>query len=65
MVQGTVNPDEVYVFKPTLERGYKPILQKKIGSKELKMIYDTGGSKLVKNIPTSKVECSTSQQRKI
>lgn len=58
VVQGTVNPDEVYVFKPTLELGYKPILQKKIGSKELKMIYDTGGGKLVKNVPTSEAERS-------
>lgn len=58
VVQGTVNPDEVYVFKPTLMQGYKPILQKKIGSKELKMVYDTGGGKLVKNIPTSEAERS-------
>ncbi|MEI7589854.1 MAG: phosphoenolpyruvate synthase [Deltaproteobacteria bacterium] len=39
IVQGTVNPDEFYVFKPTLKTGYKPILQKKLGSKEIKMIY--------------------------
>src|SRR5690606_29947658 len=28
VVQGTVNPDEYYVFKPTLARGFRPILRK-------------------------------------
>ncbi len=39
VVQGTVNPDEFYVFKPTLKTGFKPIVQKKMGTKEIKMIY--------------------------
>jgi pyruvate,water dikinase len=39
VVQGTVNPDEFYVFKPTLKTGYRPIIQKKLGTKEIKMIY--------------------------
>lgn len=26
VVQGTVNPDEFYVFKPTLKQGYKPLI---------------------------------------
>ena len=39
VVQGTVNPDEFYVFKPTLKDGFKPIVQKKLGTKEIKMIY--------------------------
>jgi len=39
VVQGTVNPDEFYVFKPTLKNGFKPIVQKKLGTKEIKMIY--------------------------
>ena len=43
VVQGTVNPDQFYVFKPTLKKGFKPILEKKLGSKEKRMIYsDTG-----------------------
>ena len=50
VVQGAVNPDEYYVFKPTLRQGYKPIISKKIGSKAIKMIYDQGGSKSVKNV---------------
>lgn len=43
VVQGAVNPDQFYVFKPTLTNDFKPILEKKIGSKEKRMIYgDTG-----------------------
>jgi pyruvate, water dikinase len=51
VVQGSVNPDEYYVFKPTLMKGYRPILNKRLGSKEFKLIYDVGGSKMVKNMP--------------
>jgi len=50
VVQGAVNPDEYYVFKPTLRQGFRSIISKKIGSKEIKMIYDHGGSKPVKNV---------------
>lgn len=51
VVQGAVNPDEYLVFKPTLKTGYRPILEKRLGSKEIKMVYDLGGSKLTKNVP--------------
>lgn len=51
VVQGAVNPDEYFVFKPTLKQGKRPILEKRLGSKEIKMIYDVGGSKLTKNQP--------------
>ncbi|MGB7442523.1 MAG: phosphoenolpyruvate synthase [Coleofasciculaceae cyanobacterium] len=50
VVQGAVNPDEYLVFKPTLKAGFKPILQKRLGSKEIEMIYDEGGSRLTKNV---------------
>jgi pyruvate, water dikinase len=56
VVQGAVNPDEYIVFKPTLKQGYRPILDKRLGSKEIKMVYDAEGSKLTKNIPTSQAE---------
>ncbi|REE07695.1 phosphoenolpyruvate synthase [Winogradskyella pacifica] len=39
IVQGTVNPDEFYVFKPSLKQGKYPIIQKKMGDKKLSMIY--------------------------
>ena len=51
VVQGAVNPDEYLVFKPTLKKGYRPILEKRLGSKEIKMVYEMGGTKLTKNIP--------------
>jgi pyruvate,water dikinase len=44
VVQGAVNPDQFYIFKPTLKDGYKPILEKKIGSKEKRMIYGEKGT---------------------
>ncbi len=56
VVQGTVNPDEYFVFKPTLLQGFRPILEKRLGSKELKMVYDIGGTKLTKNISVPQSE---------
>ena len=40
VVQGAVNPDEFYVFKPTLASGKYPIVSRRIGSKLLKMEFD-------------------------
>jgi len=54
IVQGNVTPDEFYVFKPTLGK-YKPILTKKLGAKEVKMIYSTGEHP-TKNIKTTQAE---------
>ena len=50
IVQGAVNPDEFLVFKPTLKDGFQPILEKRLGSKEIKMIYDLDGDNLTKNV---------------
>ncbi|WP_169294433.1 phosphoenolpyruvate synthase [Advenella sp. EE-W14] len=41
VVQGAVNPDEFYVFKPTLESGKYPIVSRRIGSKLIKMEFNT------------------------
>ncbi|MCE9529189.1 MAG: phosphoenolpyruvate synthase, partial [Planctomycetales bacterium] len=51
VVQGTVNPDEFTVFKPTLKAGFRPILQKKLGTKEFKLVYDAGGGRMTRNVP--------------
>jgi Pyruvate phosphate dikinase, AMP/ATP-binding domain len=51
VVQGSVNPDEYYVFKPALKQGFRPILQKMVGTKEFKLVYDVGGSRMTKNVP--------------
>lgn len=56
VVQGRVAPDEFYVFKPTLRQGYRPLIWKRLGPKELRMVYDESGSKLVKNVPVSNEE---------
>jgi pyruvate,water dikinase len=39
VVQGAVNPDEFYVYKPALETGHHPILRKNLGSKAIKMVF--------------------------
>jgi pyruvate,water dikinase len=48
VVQGAVNPDQFYVFKPTLKKGFKPILEKKLGSKEKRLVYGPTGTKQTK-----------------
>jgi pyruvate,water dikinase len=50
IVQGAVNPDEYLVFKPTLKDGFRPILDKRLGNKRIKMVYDMGSSRLTKNV---------------
>lgn len=42
IVQGRVIPDEFLVFKPTLKKGYKPIISKILGTKRRKLIYGKG-----------------------
>ena len=43
VVQGAVNPDEFYVFKPTLQAGKQPIIRRSIGSKLIKMEFTAPG----------------------
>lgn len=52
MVQGTVNPDEFLVFKPTLEQGKNAIIQKNMGDKSKTMIYTNDEENPVTNIDT-------------
>ncbi|RAX56717.1 phosphoenolpyruvate synthase [Helicobacter monodelphidis] len=60
VVGGTVNPDEFYVFKPTLEQGKRPILKRQLGTKHQKMVYAAPGSPHpTRNIPTTKEELET------
>ncbi|WP_432473594.1 phosphoenolpyruvate synthase [Amphritea sp. HPY] len=42
VVQGAVNPDEFYVYKPTLRHGAPAILRRSLGSKAIKMVYGAG-----------------------
>jgi len=58
IVQGTVTPDEFYVFKPSLRAGKKAIVQKKLGDKSLMMIYtsDIKTGYTTVNIDTSQAQ---------
>ena len=47
VVQGAVNPDEFYVYKPTLKAGKPAILRRAIGSKQQRMVYsDVAGERV-------------------
>jgi pyruvate,water dikinase len=57
VVQGAVDPDEFYVFKPTLKQGYRKILRRVLGNKEIKMVYREGGTReATRNIPTPQTD---------
>ena len=59
VVQGAVNPDEFYVYKPALENGNYPILRKNLGSKLIKMIYsdDPQPGKSVDTVDVDASDC--------
>jgi pyruvate,water dikinase len=44
VVQGAVNPDEFYVYKPALRAGKPAVLRRNLGAKAIKMIYGEPGS---------------------
>lgn len=60
VVQGAVTPDEFQVYKPFLKRsGTRPIIERKLGAKEIKMIYSgKDAAEPVRNVPTSRAERS-------
>lgn len=58
VVQGSVNPDEFYVFKPTLATGHHPIIRRSLGEKAIKMIYSDVDGETVKNIDVEPSERS-------
>jgi len=53
IVKGKVNPDEFFVHKPTLKEGFKSIIGKRLGSKEVKLVYSVGGSASTQNVAVS------------
>jgi pyruvate, water dikinase len=53
IVKGIVTPDEFMVFKPTLQKGFASIINKKLGSKEKKLIYATEGTAATKDVPVT------------
>jgi pyruvate,water dikinase len=55
VVQGAVNPDEFYVYKPALASGHRSILRKNLGSKAIKMVY-SGNTEPGKTVETVDVD---------
>ncbi len=55
VVHGIVEPDQYYVFETTLKKGFKPIIEKRVGSKLVKMVYGSG-KVFTKNLNTTKKE---------
>jgi pyruvate,water dikinase len=54
VVQGMATPDEWVVFKPTLKLGFRPIVTRKLGVKEVKMVFaDDGSGTQVKDVVAS------------
>ena len=60
IVQGTVNPDEFYVFKEALEKGDFPIIKKSLGEKAKKMIFADNNlpGKSVKYVKVPKIQAN-------
>ncbi|MFH0898410.1 MAG: phosphoenolpyruvate synthase [bacterium] len=56
VVKGSVNPDEFYVHKPTLEKGFAPLLKKRIGAKNKKMVYTNDARTPTENVSVSRTE---------
>ncbi len=52
VVQGAVNPDEFYVYKPTLRDGKPAILRRTLGSKAIRMVYSDVPGERVRNEDT-------------
>ena len=56
VVQGAVNPDEFYAFKPSIEKGIRSLIHRKLGEKENKMVFSGSPDKPTLNTETSPVE---------
>ncbi len=54
IVQGKITPDEFYVFKPTLEKGFKPIIVKNLGRKDRMYEYAAKGGLKESKVKKSK-----------
>lgn len=52
VVQGAVNPDEFYVYKPTLAKGRPAILRRSLGAKQIRMVYSEQPGERVRNEDT-------------
>jgi pyruvate,water dikinase len=53
VVQGRVVPDQILVHKATLDKGFRPLIWKKIGAKETKLVYDDVVRDLIASAPVA------------
>jgi pyruvate, water dikinase len=57
VVQGAVNPDEFYLYKPAVDAGRKAVLRRNLGAKAIKMVYaDAGSAERVKTVEVDAAE---------
>jgi pyruvate,water dikinase len=58
IVQGAIDPDEFHVHKPTYRQGFRAVLRRRLGAKQLRMVYAHGakGAGGARNKPTSRAE---------
>lgn len=56
VVQGRVAPDQFYVHKATLKEGFRPLVSKKVGTKDERLVYDETGHRQVKSLPTPELD---------
>ncbi len=63
VVKGRVTPDQFYIFKDGLKNGFKSIISKRLGTKEVKLIYGKVGTKQEKvKASDQKVYCLTDDE---
>src|SRR5260363_244534 len=68
VVQGAVNPDEFYVFKPALANGHMPIIRRALGSKLIKMQFSgasAGGVETIEVAPQARAQYSIADEEAI
>ena len=56
VVQGAVDPDEFYVHKPTFREGYRAVLSRSLGRKQMRMIYAHSNGATTRNVATSSAD---------
>lgn len=56
VVQGVVGPDEWVVHKPLLEKGFTPLIRRNLGTKEMRLVADTGGGRRTRTEPVPEAD---------
>ncbi|EYC51773.1 phosphoenolpyruvate synthase [Hylemonella gracilis str. Niagara R] len=64
VVQGAVNPDEYYVFKPTLKAGKKSVVRRNLGSKLIQMVFSTPEEKKATGKLVQTIDVPTEQRNR-